>query len=301
MRKSTGSYPSLRVAGSGQRVVSMGGSVLLVTTATMVGLDRAMSAALEPWRHPLAVHDPGKVLLDLDLDLAMAVAIGGDCLADIGRVRSMPAVFGPVASDPTVSRLIDRLAVDVDRAERAIDAARAQTRRVVWDLAGADAPDHGICPQQPLAVDTDATLLTAHSEKELAAPTYRRGFGFHPLCVFVDHGPQGTGEPLTVLLRKGNAGANTAADRIAVVVDALRRQLPSDPSGGFGREVLIRTDGPVAPMNSCSGSPIRACRTRWVSGCVRAPPRRSTRSRNRHGPRPMTVTVDSGTGRGSLN
>ena len=151
----------------------MGGSVLLVTTATMVGLDRAMSVALEPWRLPLAVHDPGKVLLDL----AMAIAIGGDCLADIGQVRSMPAVFGRVASYPTVSRLIDRLALDVDRAERAIDAARAQTRRVVWDLAGADAPDHGIGPKQPLAVDTDATLLTAHSEKELAAPTYKRGSG----------------------------------------------------------------------------------------------------------------------------
>ena len=95
-------------------MVSMGGSVLLVTTATTVGLDRAMSAALEPWRLPLAVHDPGKVLLDL----AIAVAIGGDCLADIGQVRAMPAVFGPVASDPTVSRLIDRLALDVDRAER---------------------------------------------------------------------------------------------------------------------------------------------------------------------------------------
>lgn len=238
MRKSTGLYPSLRVAGSGQRVVSMGGSVLLVTTATTVGLDRAMSAALESWRSPLAVHDPGKVLLDL----AVAVAIGGDCLADIGQVRSMPAVFGRVASDPTVSRLIDRLAIDVDRAERAINTARAQTRRVVWDLAGVDAPDHDITAKQPIAVDTDATLLTAHSEKELAAPTYKRGFGFHPFCVFVDHGPAGTGEPLTMLLRQGNAGANTAADHIQVVADALR-QLPSDPSGGFGREVLIRTDG----------------------------------------------------------
>jgi hypothetical protein len=154
----------------------------------------------------------------------------------------MPAVFGRVASDPTVSRLIDRLAIDVDRAERAINAARAQTRRVVWDLAGADAPDHDITSKQPIAVDTDATLLTAHSEKELAAATYKRGFGFHPLCVFVDHGPEGTGEPLTMLLRKGNAGANTAADHIQVVADALR-QLPSDASGGFGREVLIRTDG----------------------------------------------------------
>ena len=111
------------------------------------------------------------------LDLAIAIAIGGDCLADIGQVRSMPAIFGRVASDPTVSRLIDRLAVDVDRAERAIDAARAQTRRAVWNLAGADAPDHGTCPKEPLAVGTDATLLTAHSEKEQAAPTYKRGSG----------------------------------------------------------------------------------------------------------------------------
>ena len=87
MRKSTGLYPSLRVAGSGQRVVSMGGSVLLVTTATAVGLDRAMSVALEPWRHPLAVHDPGKVLLDL----AIAIAIGVAWLIErIGNVSILP-------------------------------------------------------------------------------------------------------------------------------------------------------------------------------------------------------------------
>jgi len=238
MRHSTGLYPSLRVEGSGQRLVSAGGSVLLVKTATVVGLDREMSTALSPWRSPLAVHDPGKVLLDL----AFAVAMGGDCLADIAQVRSTPAVFGRVASDPTVSRLIDRLAGDVDAAVGAIDQARARTRVLVWELAGVDAPDHEISPDSPLGIDTDATLLTAHSEKEFAAPTYKRGFGFHPLCVFVDHGAQGTGEPLTMLLRQGNAGANTAADHIAVVSDALR-QLPSPVSGRFGREVLVRTDG----------------------------------------------------------
>ena len=141
MRKSTGLYPSLRVAGSGQRVVSMGGSVLLVTTATTVGLDRAMSAALEPWRSPLAVHDPGKVLLDL----AIAVAIGGDCLADIGQVRSMPAVFGRVASDPDGVQT-DRPVSGRCRSGGAGDQRGAGRRpgEVVWDLAGADAPDHGI-------------------------------------------------------------------------------------------------------------------------------------------------------------
>jgi len=59
---------------------------------------------------------------------------------------------------------------------------------------------------------------------------------------FVDHGAQGTGEPLTVMLRTGRAGANTAADHIRVTSDALA-QLPSPASGRFGREILIRTDG----------------------------------------------------------
>ena len=108
MRKSTGSYPSLNVDTTAKRVVSHAGAVLLAATAGRVGLDRELSAALRPWMRPLAVHDPGKVLLDL----AISVAIGGDCLADIAQVRSEPAVFGQVASDPTVSRLIDTLAAD---------------------------------------------------------------------------------------------------------------------------------------------------------------------------------------------
>jgi hypothetical protein len=87
-------------------VVSQAGAVLLVETARKTGLDAAMSAALEPWRKPRAVHDPGKILLDV----ALAVALGGDCLADVALLRAEPAVFGPVASDPTVSRLVGQLA-----------------------------------------------------------------------------------------------------------------------------------------------------------------------------------------------
>jgi hypothetical protein len=61
-----------------------------------------LSEALTPWRKPMSSHDPGKIVLDL----AVALAVGGDCLADIGVLRAEPAVFGAVASDPTVSRLI---------------------------------------------------------------------------------------------------------------------------------------------------------------------------------------------------
>ena len=90
--------------------------------------------------------------------------------------------------------------------------------------------------------------MTAHSEKEQAAPTFKKGYGFHPMWSFVDHGTDttgetGTGEPLAFLLRKGNAGSNTATDHITIVRDALR-QLPSHRSGTRpGRRVLIRTDG----------------------------------------------------------
>lgn len=90
-------------------------------------------------------------------------------------------MFGPVASAPTVSRTVDALAADAPRALAAIDAARTQARAAAWRLAGRQAPDHGVDGTRPLVIDVDATLVTAHSEKEQAAPTFKRGYGFHPL------------------------------------------------------------------------------------------------------------------------
>lgn len=237
--KSIGLYPRVQTDTDGTAVVSQAGAVALVQTARAAGLDWLLSAALAPWRKPLAVHDPGKVITDL----ALTLALGGDCLADIALLRAEPAVFGLVASDPTVSRTIDALAADAPRALKAIDTARAAARARVWKLAGAHAPDHAITAEHPLIIDLDATLITAHSEKEQAAPTFKRGFGFHPLWAFCDHGAQGTGEPLTCLLRKGNAGSNTAADHIAVVKAALAQLPGHKPGRRAGRKILIRTDG----------------------------------------------------------
>jgi hypothetical protein len=239
VKKSTGPRERLRVDGTGARVVSQAGGLRLARTAAAVGLDGGLSSALARWRKPTAVHDPGKVLLDL----AVAVALGGDCLADIAVLREQPAVFGPVASDPTVSRLVDALAGDVDAAVAAIGRVRAAVRARAWTAAGPSAPDHGADSDRPLVLDVDATLVTSHSDKKLAAPTFKKGFGFHPLLVFADHGPAGTGEPLAGILRPGNAGSNTAADHIRVVWQALA-QLPGHQAGRRpGRRILVRADG----------------------------------------------------------
>jgi Transposase DDE domain group 1 len=235
--KSTSCYPSLLFDASGTGVVSQAGSALLVRTAETVGLTAALSGALAPWRKPLASHDPGKIVADL----AIALAIGGDCLADVALLRAEAGLFGRVASDPTVSRLIATLAADAPKALGAIASARAAARSAAWRLAGVGAPDHGIDAEAPLVIDLDATLVSAHSDKEQAAATFKRGYGFHPLCAFVDHGPAGTGEPLAILLRPGNAGSNTAADHQAVLAQALD-QLPSQPGYRVGRTVLVRTD-----------------------------------------------------------
>jgi Transposase DDE domain group 1 len=238
VRNGTGFYPRVHVDAAGSGVVSQAGGVLLVEAVRVSGLDRLLSQALTRWRKPLAVHDPAKVMLDV----AVALALGGDCLADVAVLRAEPGVYGRVASDPTVSRTVDALAADAGRALTVIDRARAAARARVWRLAGRRAPDAGVDAARPLIVDADATLVTAHSDKQGAAPTYRKGYGFHPLWTFADHGVDGTGEPLVVLLRPGNAGSNTAADHIAVLRAALR-QLPGDQPGRRpGRRVLIRTD-----------------------------------------------------------
>jgi hypothetical protein len=187
---STGFYPRLQVDTTKSGAVGQAGGVLLTETIAAAGLGPALSG----WRKPLAVHDPAKVVVDL----AVTLALGGDCLADMALLRSEPGLYGRVASDATVSRTIAALAADAPAVLAAIDTARAAGRARAWKLAGVHAPDHGASGRAPVIVDLDATLVGSHSEKELAAPTYKKGFGFHPLWSFVDHGAAGTGEPLSV-------------------------------------------------------------------------------------------------------
>ena len=85
-----------------------------------------------------------------------------------------------------------------------------------------------------LVIDMDATLVTAYSEKQGAAPAYKKGFGFHPLGAWLAN----TRECLAMLLRPGNAGSNTVADHIEVLAAAIA-QVPARMRSGL----LVRVDG----------------------------------------------------------
>jgi hypothetical protein len=134
--KNNARFARVAVSSDGKGLVSQAGSVLLWETIRVTGLGRGLSQALDRWRAPRAVHDPGKVVADL----AATLALGWDCLADIAVLREQPHLAGPVASDPVVSRLVAALAADLPRALKVIRSARATARERVWTLAGQDAP-----------------------------------------------------------------------------------------------------------------------------------------------------------------
>jgi hypothetical protein len=211
--------PLLRVEVASEKcaLTSRAGTALLSALADRLGLTGGLSAALRVHSRKVR-HEPGRVVRDL----AVMLADGGDCLSDLGALRDQEVLFGPVASEATAYRCLERL----DEAALAgIRAARAAARARAWGHAGHPGR---------LVLDIDATLLTAHSEKEGAAGTYKGGFGFHPLLCF----EATTGEALAGILRPGNAGANTAADHVALLEAALAQL----PEGVAGPGTLVRCD-----------------------------------------------------------
>lgn len=170
-----------------------------------------------------------------------------------------------------MSRLITTLASDVDTSFPAIREARAQARAAVWarrrPLAGRPGHrDGGLA-----IVDLDATLVTAHSEKENAGPTYQRGFGFAPTCAFVDHGEHGTGETLALDLRPGKARPFDSADHIDCLDAALAAPSDRTSSGGWSAPMPA-----AAPRPFCTTSPTWGWSTRSDSP-ARGPSRRRSR------------------------
>jgi hypothetical protein len=232
--EATTTRPEIIVTADGAGVVSHVGSRLLADVADRASLTGELAVALAGLRKPRARHDPGRVLVDL----AVAVADGARTISDIAVLADQQALFGPVASDSTCWRLLDRLD---DTWLAAVATARARAREVVW-------AQHAEVHDEPfpavrvagrdlhvLVIDVDASIVICHSEKQAAAATFKGTFGFHPLAAFCDN----TREFLAGRLRAGNAGANTAADHIDVLDQALA-QVPDQLR--HGTPILIRAD-----------------------------------------------------------
>jgi Transposase DDE domain group 1 len=218
----------------GDQVVAHVGLHALGSFADRLGLGDCLSARVAATGERAPLHDRGKVLT-----LAMLMlAGGGEACSDIEVLRAQPGLFGSVPSDSTLYRTLRRL----DRVTVAgLDEAMAEVRAQVWHRSSATT---GVAA---IVLDIDASLVEIHSEnKQGTAPTYKGGFGFHPMLCFAD----ATGEALSGLLRPGNAGANTVADHL-IVLDAAIAQLPAeiavghqpgDDAGLADRAVMVRAD-----------------------------------------------------------
>ncbi len=208
---------TVEVVADGKGLSSRAGTAMLPLLAEQIGLTGALEDAFAHTRERRCAHPPGRVFCDL----AVMLCDGGRCVSDLGALGDQVALFGEVCSVSTARRVL----LEIGECELdAIRQARAVARERAW-AAGA-APERVI-------LDFDATLVTAHSEKEHAAGNYKGGFGFHPLLVTCGR------EALAAILRPGNAGANTAADHI----DVLELALEALPRPALDGEILARGDG----------------------------------------------------------
>jgi hypothetical protein len=223
----------LKVAADGTGLVGHAGAVLLRKAADQAGLTAQLSAALRK-KSASPLLDRGVVLVAM----AAAIALGATSMSDIAVLAHLAPVLGDAPSGPTVRRALDLAgtAASLDRIAR----ARARARAHVWTLIAAAPAGFpwlviaGKALTGWLVIDLDATLVTASSDKEGAAPTWKMGYGFHPLGAWCAN----TRECLAMLLRPGNAGSNTFTDHKEVLAAALR-QVPAR----FRRRLLIRVDG----------------------------------------------------------
>jgi len=224
---------ALKVTAEGKGLVGHAGAILLRKAADQAGLTGALSAALST-KSASPLLDRGIVLVSM----AAAIALGATSMSDIALLAHLAPLLGAAPSGPTVRRALDLAGTPrmLDRIAR----ARARARAHAWGLIAATATGFpwlviaGKALDGWVVIDMDATLITARSDKEGARPTWKKGYGFHPLGAWC----RNTRECLAMLLRPGNAGSSTFTDHEQVLAAALR-QVPSR----FRRKIIVRVDG----------------------------------------------------------
>src|SRR6266542_5339580 len=228
----TGWDHALKVTAEGESLVGHAGAGLLRKLADEAWRTAALGPTLARSRR-FRLVDRGIALVSI----AVAIVLEATSMRDITLLAHHAPVLGPEPSDTTVRRTLE---LADSRTLDKIAKVRARIRAHVWKLIAATPAGFpwlaiaGKLLAGWLVIDLDATLITAHSDKEGAAPTFKKGYGFHPLGAWLAK----TAESLAMLLRPGNAGSNTFADHAAVLTAAIR-QIPSR----MRSRLLVRVDG----------------------------------------------------------
>ena len=275
----------LRVFAEAEGLVGQAGAVLLRKLADQVGLTAALGSALaRAGKFPLV--DRGMALVSM----AVAIVLGATSMNDIALLAHQEPVFGAAPSDTTVRRTLE---LADPRTLDKIARVRARVRAHVWKLIAARPAGFpwlsvaGKLLAGWLVIDLEGTLITAHSEKQGAAPTFKKGYGFHPLGAWLAN----TAESLAMLLWPGNAGSNTFADHLSVLTAAIR-QIPAR----MRSKLLVRVDGAGASHELTAHllSLSSRCRTvlfTWAELSPRLMSRRSGCSPRPRGRPPWTRTA----------
>lgn len=242
MNNSTPIFPSVAAAPTGQSLVSHAGLGVLSSFLNALDFRKLSEDRFSQFVPETATHRPGKIISDLTLMLAA----GGEQVTDVDQLRAAPGLFGNVASESTISRFMARIKEEPEAFAYAFATMQRSLRAKVWAAAGKRNPALRATPADPLVIDIDASLVNVHSDKEFSAGTYKGGYGFSPMIAMVDYCKgNGTGEVLAIMMRPGNKGANSAADHIKILAQALA-QLPDDfyrPDGNLiGERIMVRTD-----------------------------------------------------------
>ncbi len=217
-----------KVTAGGRGLTSRAGLVWLAGVADALGLTDGIRAAMTGLSH--RVHDPGRTIALL----VLAIADGATAMSDLLMLRSLRSLFGPVASTTTLWRTLDRVGPPELRGMWAADRS---AREATWNRE----PN-----RSQIVIDIDATIVTTRSDKQDAAGTWKRTFGFHPLVAINTE----RREVLFHQIRPGNAGSNTAADHITVLVAAIEAlpeadrvgHRPGDSGADVITELIVRAD-----------------------------------------------------------
>lgn len=185
-------------------ICSNAGTLLIADTANTLGIADVLDTELAGLTPDTVTHTAGTVMTSL----AVALTAGATCLDDLNLLKPLvnTGLTRATGSETTAHRRIHQLAAHADPVDDRMTRAMRTIRTLAWNGLGALNPITTATRDDPMIIDIDASLIHIHSTKQDAAPTYKGGYGFHPLCAFVDHGPGLGGEPLALLMRPGNIG-----------------------------------------------------------------------------------------------